>query len=87
MSKRVVEVFTAGCSLCDEAVTLVDELACDDCDVLVLDMQSPEGQEKAKAYGVTRVPAVAVDGVLADCCAGGAIDAATLRGMGVGAPA
>lgn len=35
--KRQVEVFTAGCLLCDETVQLVRELACPSCDVTVYD--------------------------------------------------
>jgi hypothetical protein len=84
---RRVEVFTARCSLCDEAVQLVQNLACPSCRVDVLDMQDDATQEKAKGYGVTRVPAVAVNGTLADCCDGGAIDVDALRTRGVGSPA
>jgi hypothetical protein len=54
--------------------------------VKVLDMRTAAAQAKARAYGVQRVPAVAVNGALAGCCEGGA-DAQTLRGLGVGTPA
>ncbi len=87
MTLRTIEVFTAGCSLCDDAVQLVQSLACPSCSVELLDMKDESAQTKARQYGVTRVPAVAVNGALADCCAGGAIDAATLRALGVGRPA
>ena len=87
MTLRKVEVFTAGCSLCDDAVQLVQSLACPSCDVEVLDMKDESAQAKARQYGVTRVPAVAVNGTLADCCAGGTIDSETLRALGVGSPA
>lgn len=43
-------------------------------------------QAKAKQYGIHRVPAVAINGQLADCCATGPIDLATLRGLGLGVP-
>ena len=39
MKKRNVEVFIAGCMLCDEAVKLVESLACDSCDVTVYDLR------------------------------------------------
>lgn len=70
MAKRKVEVFTAGCPLCDEAVKLVKELACPNCDVRVYSMQDETGeaQERATQYGIYRVPAVVVDGKLVDCC-------------------
>lgn len=72
MEKRIVEVFTAGCSLCDEAVKLVRELACTNCKVQVYDLRegctTNECREKANQYGINRVPAVVVDGKLAECC-------------------
>jgi hypothetical protein len=53
--------------------------------VQVLDTRGDEtAQEKAKQYGIKRLPAVAVNGRLADCCRDGAVDAGTLRGLGVG---
>ena len=50
-------------------------------------MKDEAVQQKAKEYGVARVPAVAVNGTLADCCQGGAIDVNALRALGVGSPA
>ena len=87
MTLRKVEVFTAGCSLCDDAVQLVQDLACPSCSVEIMDMQDESVQTKAREYGITSVPAVVVDGTLADCCRRGAIDADTLRALGVGSPA
>ena len=86
---RTVEVFTAGCSLCDDAVQLVLLHALDDptCDVTILHMKDEWTQKKARQYGVTRVPAIAVDGTLADCCQGSAIDADMLQSLGIGSPA
>ncbi|MBI2860736.1 MAG: thioredoxin family protein [Chloroflexi bacterium] len=72
MTRRNVEVFTAGCPLCDEAVSMVRELACESCEVTVYDLRqgcaTNECREKAARYGIHRVPAVVVDGRLADCC-------------------
>lgn len=86
MAKRIVEVFTAGCPCCDEAVKLVQSLACPSCDVRILDLRAdPAAQAKAKRYGVQKVPAVAVDGQLAGCCQGG-VDAKQLQALGVGQP-
>lgn len=85
--KRTIEVFGAGCPCCDEAVKLVQGIICPSCDLQVLDMRTDEGaQTKAKQYGVKRVPAVAVDGKLADCCHGG-VDVTALRNLGVGVTA
>ena len=88
MKKRTIEVFTAGCPCCDEAVQLVKSIVCVNCEVQVLDMRSDKAvQARAKQYGIHRVPAVVVDGKLANCCRSGAVDAATLRGFGVGSSA
>ncbi len=85
MKKRTIEVFTAGCPCCDEAVKLVQSLVCSSCDLKILDMRNDKAaQAKAKQYGVTRVPAVVVNGKLADCCSQGPVDAKTLRALGVG---
>ena len=87
MKKRTIEVFSAGCSVCDEAVKLVQSLACPSCDVQVLDMHADKAaQAKARQYGVQRVPAIAVNGKLAGCCTGGGIDVGTLKSLGVGSP-
>jgi len=88
MKKRTVEVFTAGCPCCDEAVQLVKSIACENCDVQLLDIRGDKAvQARANEYGIHRVPAVVVDGKLANCCRSGDVDAATLRGLGVGSPA
>ncbi len=85
MTKRTIEVFTAGCPCCEDTVKLVQSLVCPSCDLQILDMRSDKAaQAKAKQYGVKRVPAVAVDGKLADCCQQGPVDANTLRSLGVG---
>ena len=87
MTKRIIEIFTAGCPCCDESIKLVQSIICPSCDLQILDMRSDESaQAKAKAYGVNRLPAVVVDGKLADCCRQGPVDVSTLRSLGVGAP-
>ena len=82
--RRRVEVFTAGCSLCQDTVDLVNRIACSSCDVDVLDMQDDEVARRARSLGVRSVPAVAIDGVLAECCAGRGPDEETLRAAGLG---
>lgn len=87
-AKRKVEVFTAGCPICDETVSLVKSLACPSCQVQVYDLRegcaTNECREKVAQYGITAVPAVAVNGVLLDCCRRGPVDAAMLRAAGIG---
>jgi glutaredoxin 3 len=84
--KRKIEVFSAGCPCCDEAVRVVNSAAGPSDEVEVLDMHLPEVAARAERYGVKSVPAVAIDGKLAGCCAGRGIDEATLRAEGLGAP-
>ena len=83
---RNIEVFSAGCPACDEAVTMVQNIACPSCDVSVLDMNDPNVASRAKSLGIRSVPAVVIDGKLADCCTGRGPDEATLRAAGLGQP-
>jgi hypothetical protein len=84
--KRKIEVFSAGCAVCDDVVALVNQLACPSCEVTVLDMRDGAVARRARQLGVRSVPAVAIDGTLADCCAGRGPDAGTLRAAGLGQP-
>ncbi len=83
---RKVEIFSAGCQTCLQAIAMVEDLACSSCEVVVLDMHKDDVAQRAKALGVSRVPAVAIDGVLAECCTRGGLDEATLRAAGLGEP-
>jgi thioredoxin family protein len=83
MGKRQVEVFTAGCPLCEPVVQLVQELACPDCDVTVYDLRE-SGVERARQHAVQRVPGVVVDGRLAPCCQGGKVSREQLQAAGIG---
>ena len=85
-NKRQIEVFSAGCAVCQEAIAKVNELACDSCEVTVLDMSDPAVAGRAKELGVQSVPAVAIDGKLADCCQGRGINEETLQAAGLGQP-
>lgn len=88
-NQRRVEVFTAGCSFCDEAVRLVRSLACPSCKVLVYDLRegcaTDECRARAREYGIHRVPAVAIDGRLVECCQVDSVNADALRAAGLGA--
>ncbi len=86
MAKRTVEVFSAGCPACEETINLVNGIACPSCEVSVLDMHDPDIAKRAKSLGIKRVPAVVVNGKLADCCAGTGPTEDGLRAAGVGQP-
>ena len=82
---RKIEVFSAGCAVCDDTIALINRIACPSCEVEILDMHQTEVAKKAKRYGIRSVPAVVVDGKLADCCAGRGPDETALRAAGIGA--
>lgn len=83
-TQRKVEVFSAGCATCEDTIALVKRLACPSCDVAVLDMHDAGVANRAKALGIRSVPAVVIDGKLADCCAGRGPDETALRAAGLG---
>lgn len=85
-SKRKIEVFSAGCPFCEEAIVLVKGMACSACEVEVLNMQEPKVAEKAKQYGIHRIPAVVIDGKLAKCCSNNGLSEPDLRTAAIGSP-
>jgi glutaredoxin 3 len=85
-AKRQIEIFSAGCPICEETIQLINRVACPSCDVTILDMRDPQVASRAKSLGVHSVPAVVIDGTLADCCAGRGPDEQILRAAGLGQP-
>jgi len=83
-NRRRIEIFSAGCPACEAAIKLVNSIGCPSCEIEVLDMHKDAAAATAKQYGVRSVPAIAVDGKLADCCAGRGVDEVSLRSAGVG---
>jgi len=82
--KRKIEVFSAGCPACQETIDLVNRVACPSCEVSVLDMNQADVADRAKTLGIRSIPAVVIDGQLADCCAGRGPDETILRNAGLG---
>lgn len=83
-NKRKIKIFSAGCPVCVEAIDLVNQITCPSCDVSVLDMKEPDVSNKAKNLGIRSVPAVVIDGKVANCCSGRGVDETVLRSAGVG---
>ena len=87
-AKGRVEVFTAGCPVCEGTVDLVKSLICPSCELKLYDLRegcaTNECREKAACYGLTPLPAVVVNGTLLDRCRRGPIDVSVLRAAGVG---
>lgn len=85
-AKRKIEVFTAECPVCEEIVKLVNGIACPSCEVTILNMRDPTVASQAKRLNIRSIPAIVIDGKLADCCAGRGPDEALLRAAGLGIP-
>ena len=83
-TKRNIEVFSAGCPTCDALVEQIRAAACDSCDVEVVDSHNPKSAARARSLGVRSLPAVAIDGMLADCCSVRGVDVSVLRAAGLG---
>lgn len=83
---RKIEIFSAACPLCEDTIALVNRMACPSCEISVLDMNDPDVAKRARDLGVQSVPAVAVNGELAPCCAGRGVSENDLRSAGVGQP-
>lgn len=86
MASRKIEIFSAGCGVCEDTIKLVKGLACPSCDVSVLDMNDAAIADRAKQLGIKSVPAVVIDGKLASCCEGKGPDLETLKAAGLGQP-
>ena len=83
---RRIEIFSADCPVCQSVVSQVQGAACSSCDIQVLDMKAPDIQKRAADLGIKSVPAVVIDGKLADCCASRSVDLDVLRSAGLGQP-
>lgn len=83
-NKRKIEVFSAGCAVCEQTEQLVKQIACDSCQVEVLDMHDADVAKRAEGLGIKSVPAVVIDGKVASCCAGRGPDESALRDAGLG---
>jgi glutaredoxin 3 len=77
--RRKIEIFTAGCAICNETVDLVKRIAGSTHDIEIHDMHQAHIAARARQHGIRSLPSVVVDGKLAGCCAGRGPDEAILR--------
>lgn len=84
--KRKIEIFSAWCPACEQAIETVKRIACPSCETEVLDIHNPTVAARATTLGISRVPAIVIDGTLAACCAASPVDERVLRAAGVGVP-
>lgn len=82
--KRKIEIFTAGCPICDEQVEKIKVAACSSCEIETLDVKTDSNAlKRANDYNIKSLPAVAINGNLADCCSNKGIDIDVLKSMGL----
>jgi glutaredoxin 3 len=66
---RRIEIFSAGCPVCEDGTARVRALAGDDHEIVVHDLRGDEAAAQLAAeHGIKAVPAVVVDGQLLACC-------------------
>lgn len=86
--KTRVEIFTANCPVCDPVVKMVNEVACENCEITTFDLvkqcEDKTCLTKLEEYDVKKVPAIAVNGKLLDCCRDSAITKDDLINAGIG---
>jgi len=86
--KRQIEVFTAGCPVCEPVVKMINEMTCASCEVTVYNLveqcESKICLDKMNEYNITSLPAVVVNGELLSCCKGRRITKEDLAAAGVG---
>ncbi len=62
-TKRTIEVFSAGCPLCEDTLRLVrGAVSACGCEVVERRCSGSECREEAKRYGIRAMPTVVVDG-------------------------
>jgi hypothetical protein len=67
MKANKVEIYTAGCPLCDETVKEVKNIISED-EIIIYNLNKADDLNKARKYEINRVPAVVVNGRLLNCC-------------------
>ena len=78
-TKKKVEIFIAGCPLCERTIQLVMGLVDSSHQVVISDMRRPDVASRAEQYGIRTVPAVVIDGELTACCKRRGCDEQVLR--------
>jgi glutaredoxin 3 len=78
-AKRKIEIFSAGCALCNEVIDAVRREAGSSSEVVVRDMMDARVLSRAQKLGIRSVPAVAIDGKVVP-----GVDIQTLKDAGLG---
>jgi len=51
-AQRKIEIFSAGCTVCEQAIDQVRDAACPSCDIVVLNMRDASVAERAESLGI-----------------------------------
>lgn len=57
-----IEVFSAGCRLCEDTVRMVKRVMGPECTLRIYDLTKGEGLEESRKYGVRAVPTIVGNG-------------------------
>lgn len=86
--KKQIEIFTAGCPVCEPVVALVKETACENCEITIHNLsekcESKICVSKMEEYQIKRLPAIVVNGRLIGCCKNIEITKDDLVNAGIG---
>lgn len=85
-ARRKVEIYSAGCAVCEQTITMVKLCAGPSDEVIIHDTKDIRVATRAKRLGIRTIPAVVIEGTLTGCCAGRGCDEAILRARGLGQP-
>lgn len=80
---RKVEIFSAGCAICNETIEAVKREASSSSEVIVHDMRDMRVVQRARELGIRSIPAVVIDGKLANCCLGRGVKIGVLKSAGL----
>ena len=75
------------CQICFDAIDLVNDLAGQDDEVTILDVEKSIAADRAKELDIRSIPCVIVDGEVPDCCQKGfPYEWEPLKAAGLGQP-
>ena len=83
-AKKQIDIYSAECAICNDALELVEDIASSSCESTVKDMADDSVASKAKGVGIKSVLAIVIDGRLTDCCKSGGSDRDALNPAGIG---
>jgi len=84
MNKNHIEIFTAGCSICEPVVQFVKETAGANCNISIYNLSERSYNNICKKYSIKRLPSIVVNGILLDCCKNIDITKEDLINAGIG---